>query len=425
LIQFSAFSVCISSQPTLPRGPRSLWRRDGPRGKIQSLFPREGQSMKYYKVGGCVRDALLGLVPKDIDWMVQGGTPEAMLAQGFKRVGADFPVFLCPKTGDEYALARKERKTSAGHKGFFTVFDPSVTVEEDLSRRDLTINAIAMDPLTGALIDPFGGVSDLKAKILRHVSEAFSEDPLRALRLARFKARLGFDIAPETMALCQEICSGGALRELSVERVCAELRQIFATQLPQLGMAALIDMGALASLDPAWPARLGPAQMAALAQAREQGAPEWAMARLACCQGLDPEASLRFMERLRFPADVVKRGTRAAMCVQWALGLNPQSLDALGAAQALERCGAPKLSPAELHEFSHAVDAELQALGAQASVRALAASAIARAPAIALADLSAALARPKADVPQAVRDAKAAAFAAEWPPAPKQRKPKA
>ncbi|WP_311195336.1 hypothetical protein [Suttonella sp. R2A3] len=177
--------------------------------------------MQIYLVGGAVRDRLLGLAVKDRDFVVVGATPAQLLAQGFRSVGHDFPVFLHPKTGEEYALARMERKTARGHQGFAFAYSSEVSLEEDLQRRDLTINAIAEDE-NGALTDPYGGINDIEHRILRHVSPAFSEDPLRVLRLLRFYARfapLGFSIAPETLTLAKEMVARGELSELTAERV--------------------------------------------------------------------------------------------------------------------------------------------------------------------------------------------------------------
>jgi len=157
--------------------------------------------VKAYVVGGAVRDELLGLPLKDRDYVVVGTTPEEMVRRGFKPVGKDFPVFLHPQTKEEYALARTERKSGRGYKGFNVHAAPEVTLEDDLRRRDLTINAMAKDLDSGALIDPFRGKQDLEQKILRHVSEAFAEDPVRILRVARFAARFGFRVATETMVL--------------------------------------------------------------------------------------------------------------------------------------------------------------------------------------------------------------------------------
>ncbi|KJS32714.1 MAG: tRNA nucleotidyl transferase, partial [Pseudomonas sp. BRH_c35] len=173
--------------------------------------------MQIYKVGGAVRDRLLGRPVTEIDWLVVGATPEEMQASGFRPVGADFPVFLHPQTGEEYALARTERKSGRGYGGFTFHASPDVTLEEDLQRRDLTINAIAEDD-QGQLIDPYGGQRDLRARLLRHVSPAFAEDPLRVLRVARFAARYaetGFRIADETLELMRQLARSGELSALT------------------------------------------------------------------------------------------------------------------------------------------------------------------------------------------------------------------
>ena len=179
-------------------------------------------SLKIYCVGGAVRDRLLGLPVQDRDWVVVGSTPEEMAARGFQPVGKDFPVFLHPKTHEEYALARTERKTAPGYKGFIVHASPDVTLEQDLLRRDFTINAMAEDA-DGKLIDPYGGEVDLRAGILRHVSAAFNEDPVRILRAARFVARFGFSIAPETLALMRSMVDNGEVDALVPERVWQEL----------------------------------------------------------------------------------------------------------------------------------------------------------------------------------------------------------
>ena len=178
--------------------------------------------MRVFRVGGSVRDELLGLPDADRDFVVVGATPEEMVARGFLPVGKDFPVFLHPQTREEYALARTERKSGRGYRGFKFHAVPDVTLEADLRRRDLTINAMARTE-DGTLIDPFGGAQDLRAGVLRHVSEAFAEDPLRVLRVARFAARFGFAVAPETEALMQRIVASGELAELAPERVWQEL----------------------------------------------------------------------------------------------------------------------------------------------------------------------------------------------------------
>lgn len=209
--------------------------------------------MQIYLVGGAVRDELLNLPVRERDWVVVGARPEDLLAQGYKAVGKDFPVFLHPQTGEEYALARTERKTGPGYRGFETLFAPDVTLEQDLERRDLTINAIAQDPDTRALIDPFGGQRDLRDRTLRHVSPAFVEDPVRVLRLARFAARfapLGFNVAPETLSLMREIASRGELDALVSERVWQETQRALEMPSPARFFEVLRDANALPAIFP-------------------------------------------------------------------------------------------------------------------------------------------------------------------------------
>jgi tRNA nucleotidyltransferase (CCA-adding enzyme) len=208
--------------------------------------------MRIYLVGGSVRDRLLGLQGGDQDWVVVGATPEQMLAQGYKPVGKDFPVFLHPHSGEEYALARTERKTAPGYHGFVIHADPAVTLEQDLERRDFTINAIAQSD-SGELVDPFGGARDIQARVLRHVSPAFAEDPVRILRGARFLARfapLGFTVAPETLALMRAMVEAGEVDHLVPERVWQELSRLLASAQPSAGLQLLRDCGALAKLLP-------------------------------------------------------------------------------------------------------------------------------------------------------------------------------
>jgi tRNA nucleotidyltransferase (CCA-adding enzyme) len=203
--------------------------------------------MKTYLVGGAVRDALLGLPNGDRDYVVVGETPESMLAAGFQTVGKDFPVFLHPRTGEEYALARTERKSARGHRGFVVHASPEVTLEDDLIRRDFTINAMAQTE-DGTLIDPYGGARDLEARLLRHVGPAFVEDPLRVLRAARFMARFAehrFSIAPETMHLMRAIVADGELAELTAERVWQELARALRYSRPSAFLRALRECGAL------------------------------------------------------------------------------------------------------------------------------------------------------------------------------------
>jgi tRNA nucleotidyltransferase (CCA-adding enzyme) len=222
--------------------------------------------MKIYLVGGAVRDSLLGLPVRERDWVVVGATPDLLLAKGYKLIGKDFPVFLDPKTHEEYALARTERKVGIGYKGFTCYAAPDVTLEQDLLRRDLTINAIAQDP-AGHFIDPYGGQADLKAKVLRHISEAFSEDPVRVLRLARFAARfspLGFTIAEETYQQVQQILDAGELTHLVPERVWQELEKVLAEPEPAVFFEVLAFTKTLSIIFPSWQGLYQDASLASL-----------------------------------------------------------------------------------------------------------------------------------------------------------------
>ena len=221
--------------------------------------------MKIYLVGGAVRDRLLNRTPGDQDWVVVGATQAQMEAQGYKAVGKDFLVFLHPKTGEEYALARTERKSGRGYRGFVVDADPSVTLEDDLLRRDFTINAIACDEDTGALVDPYGGARDIEQRVLRHVGPAFVEDPLRVLRAARFMARfapLGFTVAPETMDLMRQIAASGELDALVPERVWQELRRALTCAQPSAFLRTLHEANALGAVLPELEALYGVPQRA-------------------------------------------------------------------------------------------------------------------------------------------------------------------
>jgi tRNA nucleotidyltransferase (CCA-adding enzyme) len=267
--------------------------------------------VKIYAVGGAVRDELLGLPVKDRDYVVVGATPEDMTRLGYRPVGKDFPVFLHPRTHEEYALARTERKTARGYKGFQVYAAPDVTLEQDLSRRDLSINAIARDE-RGRLIDPYGGAADLKCGVLRHVSPAFAEDPVRILRVARFAARFGFKVAPATLRLMRAMVEAGEADALVAERVWQELAVGLMEAAPSKMFALLRRCGALArvlpELDAAWAERAQYARSRrALDYAAAEGrALEVRYAVLACAlAGADsPERELRGMSaRLRAPAD--------------------------------------------------------------------------------------------------------------------------
>lgn len=265
--------------------------------------------MEVYLVGGAVRDELLGLTPAERDWVVVGATPELMERRGFRPVGRDFPVFLHPETQEEYALARLERKTGSGYRGFVTEFAPTVTLEQDLQRRDLTINAIARAD-DGTLIDPTGGQADLRARVLRHVAPAFIEDPVRLLRVARFAARfaeLGFSIAPETMALMRRMVTAGEIGALVPERVWRELARALDSSQPRRFFDVLADSGALPVVMPELAAlwstpAAGDMALAALQAAAVVGAAapvRWA----ALLAGISGDAVSALCERLRAPRE--------------------------------------------------------------------------------------------------------------------------
>ncbi|KGE03843.1 CCA tRNA nucleotidyltransferase [Pseudohaliea rubra] len=257
--------------------------------------------METYLVGGAVRDELLGHPFTEKDWVVVGARPEDLLEQGYTPVGKDFPVFLHPESKEEFALARTERKQGHGYTGFAVHAAPEVSLEEDLRRRDLTVNAMARDP-DGHLIDPYGGQRDLEARVLRHVSPAFVEDPLRVLRTARFAARyhhLGFHIAPETLALMGEIVTQGELEHLPAERVWTETEKALHEADPAVYIAVLKACGALAALAPELDRRSDAAlaQLTAAAAHSDDSALRFA----ALVHGLEPPALERLCERLKVP----------------------------------------------------------------------------------------------------------------------------
>jgi len=267
--------------------------------------------MRIYRVGGAVRDELLGLPVKDIDYVVVGATVDDMLKRGFKQVGRDFPVFLHPATKDEYALARTERKTGPGYQGFAVHAAPDVTLEEDLARRDVTVNAIARDD-EGNLIDPYHGKNDLEAGVLRHVSPAFAEDPVRILRVARFAARLGFKVAPETMQLMRDMVARGEADALVAERVWQEFARGMMEDAPSRMFEVLREAQALVRVAPELDAMLADAQR----RERALGALDYAASRAcnlairfaALAHRIDDVAgspsNLKTMcERLRVPSD--------------------------------------------------------------------------------------------------------------------------
>jgi tRNA nucleotidyltransferase (CCA-adding enzyme) len=280
--------------------------------------------MQVYLVGGAVRDELLGLPVRERDWVVVGATPAELEGAGYRSVGREFPVYLHPQTGEEYALARLERKVAAGYRGFVTEFSPQVTLEEDLQRRDLTINAIARDS-AGVLIDPYGGRADLAARVLRHVAPAFAEDPVRILRVARFAARfapLGFSVAPETLELMRSMVRSGEADALVSERVWRELERALATDQPERALQVLRDCDALPVLLPELAQRAElPVALDALHRATAittvQGQPDTAARWAALLQGLPAAAVEALCERLRVPAEHRDLAVLGARMYEW------------------------------------------------------------------------------------------------------------
>ncbi len=339
--------------------------------------------MKVYRVGGAVRDRLLqsfgGPAPadSDVDWVVVGATPAQMVEAGYRPVGRDFPVFLHPRTRDEYALARTERKSAPGYRGFTVHADPSVTLEEDLQRRDLTINAIAEDE-QGRLIDPFGGARDLRDGVLRHVSHAFVEDPVRILRLARFAARWpGFVVAPETLALARRMVDAGEVDALVAERVWQELARGLMETRPSRMVEVLRDCGAFARLLPEVEALFGRAGDgcadlgALLLRVLDAGAAlaqplpvRWAglVRHVADASVRDAWPGRALAQRLRVPVDCAALGELAARegdALRRAAQSHAPS-DAEATLQLLERCDALR-RPERMQQLLAAVAIDTQA----------------------------------------------------------------
>ncbi len=256
------------------------------------------EGLQVYIVGGAVRDALLGLPAGDRDWVVVGVTPEAMVVRGFIPVGGDFPVFLHPVTKEEYALARTERKSGRGYRGFTFYTGAEVTLEEDLKRRDLTVNAIAQS-LTGERVDPLNGVQDLRAKILRHVGPAFEEDPVRILRLARFTARFTeFAVAPETLVLCHKMVASGEVDALVPERVWQELSRGLMSEQPSRMLGLLAEVGAASRIMPELV--LSPRIKDLVDRVAKQGLPLASRYAVLCLETSELKA---FATRLRVPSE--------------------------------------------------------------------------------------------------------------------------
>ena len=297
--------------------------------------------MKTYLVGGSVRDELLGLAVQDRDYVVVGADPGEMLRRGFRPVGADFPVFLHPESHEEYALARTERKTGPGYKGFAFHAAPDVTLEEDLRRRDLTINAMARGE-DGALVDPYGGEHDLRAGVLRHVSEAFAEDPVRILRVARFAARFGFSVAPETLELMARMVRAGEADALVPERVWQELARGLMEARPSRMLAVLVECGAAARVLPELQACLDEPQVperlaARIDRSAALGLPLPARYALLVID-LEPAAAAALAERLNAPTDC--RDIARLAIQERTLLAGAAALDAAGTLALLERIDA-------------------------------------------------------------------------------------
>jgi tRNA nucleotidyltransferase (CCA-adding enzyme) len=306
--------------------------------------------MKAYIVGGAVRDSLLGLPSNDRDWVVVGATPEQMIGAGYTPVGRDFPVFLHPTTHEEYALARTERKAGRGYHGFTFHAAPEVTLEQDLARRDLTINAMALDPDNGQLIDPFDGQADLRSQVLRHVSSAFAEDPVRLLRLARFAARWPqYTVADETRTLLRHIVESGEIDSLVAERTWQELSRGLAETRPSAMFDLLRDCGALARLAPALDAWCGDAaRCLPLMRVLDALPAAPAELRFAClCHGLDGAGrgttpGLPLVRALcrRWRVDADRRELALMVAREWPLMREPEPFDAAVCMALLERCDA-------------------------------------------------------------------------------------
>ncbi|HVC13075.1 MAG TPA: multifunctional CCA tRNA nucleotidyl transferase/2'3'-cyclic phosphodiesterase/2'nucleotidase/phosphatase [Burkholderiales bacterium] len=368
--------------------------------------------MKAYVVGGAVRDELLGLPVADRDWVVVGATPEEMAARGFKPVGRDFPVFLHPQTREEYALARTERKSGRGYKGFTVYSAPEVTLEQDLARRDLTINAMARDE-AGRLVDPFGGERDLRARVLRHVSAAFAEDPVRILRVARFAARYEFRIADETRALMRRMVEAGEAGFLVAERVWQELAKGLMEKDAARMFEALDDCGALGPLLPELAELFASPQaragvFAALGRAAQDAAPLAVRFALLAWM-LEDDAARRieaFAERLRLPNEVRELALTTCRCRAGLAGAHRASAAAL--LETLKRADAFRRPErfAELLRVARLAEPGAQAAaGAERLGRALAAAASVDAAAIAQA------AAAPAEIPAQLDAARAQAIA--------------
>ncbi|MFC5513080.1 multifunctional CCA tRNA nucleotidyl transferase/2'3'-cyclic phosphodiesterase/2'nucleotidase/phosphatase [Massilia jejuensis] len=372
--------------------------------------------MKSYVVGGAVRDALLGLPVQDRDHVVVGATPEAMLAAGFRPVGKDFPVFLHPDTQEEYALARTERKTAPGYHGFVFHTAPDVTLEDDLIRRDLTINAMAQGE-DGSIVDPYGGRRDLDARIFRHVSGAFAEDPVRILRLARFAARFpAFTVAPETASLMRTMVAEGEVDALVPERVWQELARGLMEAHPSRMLAVLRDCGALARIMPELDAFWGAAQadksvhILRVIDTAAAASHTLAVRFAALVQGLASQAIGAVCRRLKVPndcRDLALMTAREQATLARALALGPDDLVTL-----CERCDGFR-KPERFLDMLLAAECDARARGAAAyPQRPYLAGALAVARAVNAGEVAAACGADKEQIPAAIRRARVAAVSA-------------
>ena len=369
--------------------------------------------MKVYQVGGSVRDQLLGLPVQDRDFVVVGADPEEMAKRGFRPVGADFPVFLHPETHEEYALARTERKTAPGYRGFTFHASRDVTLEEDLRRRDLTINAMARTE-DGALIDPHGGAADLKAGVLRHVSDAFAEDPVRILRVARFAARFGFAVAPETLALMRDMVARGEADALVPERVWQEVSRGLLEESPSRMLAVLRECGALArilpELDEVFERPEEPEHLAARLEHAATRGYSLPVRYALLVLDLEPEAALALAQRINAPSDGRELATLA---IRERNAVRGEDLDAESTLALLERSDAFR-RPDRLERLLEVVECDALAESPQKfrprgtlrraleAARKVDAGAIAR--------------ENPGDIPEAVRRARLVAIAGLQPP---------
>lgn len=370
--------------------------------------------MRTYVVGGAVRDSLLGLPVQDHDWVVVGATPEDMLAQGFRPVGKDFPVFLHPDTHEEYALARTERKTAPGYRGFVFHTSPDVTIEEDLVRRDLTINAIARAP-DGTLVDPFGGQRDLQQRVFRHVSDAFLEDPVRILRIARFAARMPqFGVAPETLSLMRRMVADGEVDALVAERVWQEVARALMEAHPARMLEVLRDCGALArvmpELDRLWGLSRpdgadGGARLLGIIDAAAQRGLDLALRYAVLVHDLGQEGIESLSQRLKVPAecrDLALMTAREQDKLAPGAQLDPEAMVSL-----FERCDAFR----KPQRFAQMLQASAcQRLQQDAGASPLPA-ALAAARAVNAGEVAAACGNDKAAIPRAVHAARVRAVA--------------